>query len=133
MSMTPTRLLTTILTTLAAGAGAGAASAAAAGPDASATLPGRCSDQQVAPVSVVVLCGDAGIVAQDLVWRDWGAARTSASGTASVNTCEPSCAAGNRAQHPIVLTAERLVDCAYGRSQYTRLTYSLPGAMRTAA
>jgi hypothetical protein len=126
--------MTILAATAAAAAGAPAAARAgtdivdrgvhaAQAPD--ATLPSRCADQQAAPVSMVILCGDAGVVARDLVWHDWGAARAWASGTASVNTCDPSCAAGKREERPIVLTAGRLVDCKYGRPQYTRITYSL--------
>jgi hypothetical protein len=122
MSMIPTRLLLTMFLAAAAALAAGDHAAHAL----DATLPGECSDQQVAPVSVVILCGDAGVIAHDLVWHDWGAARSSASGTASVNTCDPSCAAGNREEHAIVVVADRLVDCTYGRPQYTRITYSLP-------
>jgi hypothetical protein len=126
-SMIPARVLLTMFLAAAAPA-TGHASAATATPGQApdATLPAKCSDQRVAPASVVILCADAGVIARDLVWHDWGAPRTSAAGTASVNTCDPSCAAGNREEHPIVVVADRLVDCTYGRPQYTRITYSLP-------
>jgi hypothetical protein len=45
-----------------------------------ATLPSQCSDQQVAPVRVIITCGDGGVIAHDLVWSNWGAAQAQATG-----------------------------------------------------
>lgn len=93
---------------------------------AEATLPSKCFDQVVMPSSVVLACGDGGFIAEDLVWTDWGTARATASGTASVKTCDPNCAQGGREQYPVTLTADRLQDCDHGRPQYTRVTYAFP-------
>jgi hypothetical protein len=101
---------------------------AAAAQTPSATLPSQCLDQTVAPVSVVLTCGDGGFVAEDLVWSDWGGARPQASGTVSVNDCDPDCATGGRDEYPVTLEASELRDCRYGKAQYTRVTYSFPAA-----
>jgi hypothetical protein len=93
-----------------------------------ATLPSRCYDQQVAPVSVTITCADAGFSAQDLLWSDWGALQARATGTASVNTCDPDCASGSREEYPVELVADRLRDCDYGKPQYTKVTYCFPNA-----
>lgn len=103
-----------------------AAAAAAQTPD--ATLPSKCLDQQIAPVSVILTCGDAGIIAHDLVWSDWGGAQPSATGTASVEICDPDCATGGREEYPITLVASELRDCYYGEPQYTLVTYGFPAA-----
>jgi hypothetical protein len=101
-----------------------AAPANAQTPD--ATLPSTCYDQKVAPASVILTCGDAGLYAKQLVWSDWGAAQARATGILSVNTCDPSCAAGNREEFPVQLTADRLRDCDYGKPQYTHVSYTFP-------
>jgi hypothetical protein len=100
--------------------------ALAHGPD--ATLPSQCLDQRIAPETVVLACGDAGFIAQELVWSDWGAAQAHATGTAVVKTCDPDCATGGREEHPVALVADDLRDCAHGEPQYTRVTYSFPEA-----
>ncbi len=91
-----------------------------------ATLPSKCTDRRVAPTTVILTCADAGFIAEQLVWSDWGAAQASATGTASVNNCEPSCAEGERESYPVVLSASELRGCDYGRPQYTRVVYSFP-------
>ena len=60
-----------------------------------ATLPTHCNDQQVAPATVTIACADDGFIINGLSWPDWGAGAAHASGTATINTCEPNCAAGN--------------------------------------
>jgi hypothetical protein len=92
------------------------------------TLPSSCTDQVVAPARVILTCGDAGLIAESLVWTGWGADAATATGTASVNLCEPSCAEGERKEFPVALTASERRDCDYGRPQYTLVTYSFPAA-----
>ena len=91
-----------------------------------ATLPSRCTDQKVAPVTVIISCGSANLYADELAWSSWGGATATATGVMSVNTCDPYCAAGNRAEFPVQLTASSLRNCAYGRPQYTRVKYHFP-------
>src|SRR4051812_1279906 len=71
-----------------------------------ATLPSSCTNQETAPSSVILTCGDAGLIAEHLAWQNWGAASAMATGTASVNTCDPDCATGGRAQYPVTLVAD---------------------------
>lgn len=119
--MKPTCCALLLASVLAAGL---PTSAGAQTPD--ATLPSQCSDQQVAPASVVLACGDAGMIADGLTWTGWGAAQVTATGTATVKTCDPDCATGGTAQYPITLTASDLRDCSYGEPQYTLVTYAFP-------
>lgn len=60
------------------------------------------------------------------MWSNWGAAQASATGTASVKTCDPDCATGGRETYPVTAVAHRLRQCTYGAPQYTRLTYNFP-------
>jgi hypothetical protein len=89
-----------------------------------ATLPSKCTDQVVAPQSMLLVCGVRPFAVEQLTWTSWGAARATAAGTARVNTCDPSCAAGNYADYPIQLTADKLTPCKTGRPQYTRVSYT---------
>ena len=91
-----------------------------------ATLPSRCFDQKIAPVRVIITCGDGGVIAHDLVWSNWGAEQAHATGMFSVNTCDPDCATGGREEYPVELVADRLRDCDYGEPQYTRVSYGFP-------
>jgi hypothetical protein len=121
--MRPGRFL---LVAFAVASGWCAAASARGAQTPTATLPSRCSDQQVAPVSVVLTCADAGFIAERLSWADWGAPAARATGVASVNTCVPDCATGGREEYPVELVADRLRDCDYGERQYTRVTYRFP-------
>lgn len=103
-----------------------AASALAAAQTPEATLPSKCTDQQVAPVSVMITCGDGGFIAEQLAWTNWGAEQATTTGVASVNDCDPSCVDGQRHDYPVVLTASELRDCDHGEPQYTRVVYSFP-------
>jgi hypothetical protein len=98
--------------------------AAAQTPD--ATLPSQCLDQQVAPVSVTFTCADGGFIAHDLVWSGWGSPQPHATGTASINDCEPSCAGGQFKDYAIELVADQLRVCEIGKPQYTVVTYHFP-------
>ena len=91
-----------------------------------ATLPSQCDDQEIAPTNVVLACGDAGLIAEDLAWTGWGSAQAVASGTAIAKTCDPDCAKGGTEQYPITLTASELRECSYGKPQYTLITYAFP-------
>jgi hypothetical protein len=90
------------------------------------TLPSECHDQEVAPVSVVITCADTGFIAQDLLWTNWGADRATATGIASVKTCDPDCATGGREEYPVTLVAEQLRACDDGEPQYTGVIYRFP-------
>ncbi len=39
---------------------------------ADATVPAACTDQTVAPARVVLGCDKEDVIAEDLVWQDWG-------------------------------------------------------------
>jgi hypothetical protein len=101
-----------------------AAPGAAQTPD--ATLPSDCFDQQVMPASVLLTCADGGFIAHDLVWSGWGAAQATATGTASVNDCQPDCAHGKAHDYAVELVADQLQACKVGKPQYTAVSYRFP-------
>ena len=95
-----------------------------------ATLPTHCTDQQVAPTTVTIACADDGFIISGLSWPDWGAGAAHAAGTATINTCEPNCAAGNAVQRAITVTATGLESCWRAQPQYTRLSWTFPDGSR---
>jgi hypothetical protein len=107
-----------------------AVAAALAAQTPSATLPTHCTDQQVAPATVTIACADDGFIISGLAWPDWGAAKAHASGTATINTCDPNCAAGNAVQRAIAVTAKGLEPCWKAQPQYTRLSWTFPDGTR---
>jgi hypothetical protein len=100
--------------------------AAAQTPD--ATLPSNCVDQQIAPSSVVLACGDAGLIAQDLVWSDWGAAQASGNGHGVSQHVRSGLRHRPTRGYAVTLTASELRDCDSGKPQYTLVTYDFPAA-----
>jgi hypothetical protein len=60
------------------------------------TLPSSCSDQVVALSRVILTCADAGFIAEGLVWTEWRADATTATGTASVNVASQAARRGKR-------------------------------------
>lgn len=101
-------------------------SGAGASQDDPAYLPSNCFDQKIAPETVIITCADAGFRLTELLWQAWGAPVATATGTAVVNDCEPSCAEGTYRRYPVEASVTRLRRCENGRRQYTRLRYSFP-------
>ena len=80
----------------------------------------------VAPKTWTLACADGNFWLSGLQWKDWGAARTTASGVAHANDCTPNCAAGHFHTHAAVVTLTGTRVCA-GRRQYAKLAVSYPG------
>lgn len=86
---------------------------------------------EVAPVSWHPSCRGGSMLIEGLQWVGWGAAETRATGTLSLNTCEPSCADGTFYPYPVELAASGLRRCTWtmGRPwEYSqvRWAYTLP-------
>ena len=79
------------------------------------------------PKIVTLSCADAGIVVSVAAWRDWGSSSATSVGTASVNDCTPSCAAGARHDYRVKLIASGHQQCPNGQIAYARVTYSFLG------
>ena len=79
-----------------------------------------------APKTWTLACADGNFWLSGLAWKDWGAARATARGTAHANDCTPNCAAGHFHTHAAVVTLSGTQMCS-GRRQYAKLAVSYPG------
>jgi hypothetical protein len=102
-------------------------SAGAGGTAQTLALPDCAGKPAVKPVEVVLACADAGVIASALAWTGWGEPFTAARGVASVNDCDPNCAAGHRHTYQVVLIADGRQTCPGGRPAYARVTYAFIG------
>jgi hypothetical protein len=96
-------------------------------PPASSAWINDCGPLESAPKALVVACADANYSLGALTGRRWGAARSSATGTARANDCKPYCAAGHFHSYRVSVTADRLARCGSAHI-YTRLTVIYAGA-----
>ncbi|MFF8448650.1 hypothetical protein ACF06Q_13215 [Streptomyces leeuwenhoekii] len=78
------------------------------------------------PVSLLLACGDGGIMLHDLTWTGWGEPTATARGTVSEVVCEPTCVNGREVRSPATVTVSGL---AGGR--YTLLRLSAPRSPHT--
>ena len=79
------------------------------------------------PTKIVITCADASFRVTKIEWSSWGSKQAKGSGTAKVNTCDPSCAAGHFKSYPIHLRAYRPHDCAHAdKREFSRLKYVFP-------
>ena len=119
--------------TLAACVWAFAASGAAGESDKANPIKGTngCGDIQVRPEVVVFACGDYGLRAESLNWRDWGNRKTKAEGRLAARDCIPSCVEGGIDYFPATLVFRKIktVTTCGGRSirMYTRYKMDVDG------
>ena len=90
----------TALTALAVGSILTAAIAGQAGaaeqPDPKKTYIVNCQGAlDYKPKQITLACADAGVYFSDITWQKWTMNGARGIGTLSVNTCEPTCSAGN--------------------------------------
>jgi len=90
-------------------------------------LPDCSGKPVVKPSSVVLACADAGVVADHLTWTGWGGTVALGTGLASVNDCDPNCAAGHLHNYKIVLHAAGRQRCPSGQAAYARVSYTWLG------
>ncbi len=55
----------------------------------------NCGIQDYKPTSLTQFCADAGVGVGEIKWEDWSAGGATGTGRYALNTCEPSCVAGN--------------------------------------
>lgn len=93
-----------IATALGASAVIGLGSLLAGAPAGAATSPVLvdCTGTGVTkPSSITIACADAGVAITKISWSSWKASSAKGKGTLTVNTCEPTCAAGNNETYPV--------------------------------
>lgn len=79
------------------------------------------------PAALVLACADANYSLGALRWSDWGNTIAGAAGHASVNDCNPNCAAGHMHDYNVRVAADKLTKCS-GRWIYLRVTVRYLGA-----
>jgi hypothetical protein len=87
-----------------------------------------CSGAAFKPRSIVLTCGDAGLVATKLQWTHWGAKRAAGAGLGREKVCTPDCAAGRVAKGAMKVFLSRPRLCPQdGKRHFTKIHYSWPG------
>ena len=108
--------------------GAGALSAAASPAPPGATLfPSRCTNESFEPKGIVVACADDGIFTKRMQWSSWTRHHAEGKGVAHINTCNPSCSAGNFKKAPATVRLSETKRCGANR-QFTllKIRYNKP-------
>ena len=89
-----------------------------------------CAQGQVRPHSFILTCGDRNNYLTMLSWSAWSSAFASGSGTQTINSCLPTCAAGQFRSYPVdfVLWRTTPVPDHSGKRYFSRVTVLYPGA-----
>lgn len=72
------------------------------------------------PAAMVFTCGDAGLQATGLHWKNWGTKRAKGFGTIVFKRCRPDCASGGVGRKRGKVTLYRKVRCSRHRYRYSR-------------
>lgn len=107
------------------------ATARASGPVASAggkrpLLIANCFKPKFKPSAVVIACGDAGLIVENVIWSSWTRKAAQGTGTGVAKTCDPDCATGGTVTAPIALALNKARKCSNGKRIFTRLHYTWP-------
>jgi len=82
---------------------------------------------EVRPKDVTVACGDANFRVENIRWTGWGESFAAGMGTATVNDCEPNCAAGHFHNYPVVVIVNGKQTCPNRQPAYAKITYAFIG------
>lgn len=118
-----------LLVALAMALGALTVSVAAAKPGAAGRtfVTSDCAGAAFKPREVVLTCGDAGLVATKLAWKQWSSEGASGTGTGEEKVCTPNCAEGRVAKGPMRLVLSRPRLCSQdGKRHFTKVHYTWP-------
>jgi hypothetical protein len=75
--------------------------------------------------SSLLMSADGSLYAKDLTWAGWGTTTAVGHGTAEVNDCTPSCAAGTYHGYPATITVTKPQPWHHDMV-YSSVTYSIP-------
>jgi hypothetical protein len=120
-----------LITTAAIGALAAIVAVAPAGAGAETIYaPKDCTKPKVEPKSILLACGDAGIVLKHLRWSDWNGPKAKGKGKLWVKDCDPNCAEGDfdKFKAKVTLLKAKSTTCG-GRTvqMYRRAHVRFPG------
>lgn len=86
-----------------------------------------CKGAAFKPKRIILTCGDAGLVATQLQWKQWGANQASGRGTGEEKVCTPNCAEGTVARGKMTVTLSKPRRCSQdGKRHFTKVHYSWP-------
>jgi hypothetical protein len=107
-----------------------AAAVAVAAPPQRTYVTGNCSGAAFKPRSIILTCGDAGLVASKLQWPQWGTKKAHGAGLGRQKVCKPNCAAGKVAKAAMKVILARPRFCPQDeRRHFTKVNYKwLPAA-----
>jgi hypothetical protein len=71
----------------------------------------NCIKQVYQPKTITLACADAGFVVNKIRYSSYGAKRAAGTGTAVINTCDPSCVAGKDVRYPARIALSRVTQC----------------------
>lgn len=113
-----------LLVALSVVVGAFVVSAAGAMPTERTYVTSDCSGAAFKPKSIVLTCGDAGLLVRKLQWPQWGTKEAHGAGLGEEKVCTPNCAAGKvaKAAMKVVLSKPKL--CSQdGKLHFTKIHY----------
>ena len=76
------------------------------------------------PGTIQLTCGDGTIVANNLTWTQWGAAKALGQGSVNEVSCIPNCASGKDVAYKARLILSEPVKAGSGKEYFTRITVS---------
>jgi hypothetical protein len=88
----------------------------------------NCIKQVYKPKTITIACADAGFVVNGIKYSSYTAKAAAGTGTAVVNTCDPSCVAGKSIKYPVKIALARVTQCG-DSFQFRRVTVSFTKAV----
>jgi hypothetical protein len=79
-----------------------------------------CAPHGVRPDTVILFCGDAGVILDQLKWSSFGGSKARASGRRVVKTCDPDCASGGVRTANVELVFSKRGKCQGFAGRYYR-------------
>jgi hypothetical protein len=118
-----------LIAAVAVSAGPAGGSPTAGDSQARVLFPGNCRTPSFKPRQVTLACADAGFVIRSITWSSWTTRSAGGKGTASVNDCDPNCAAGTFQSYPASVKLITPELCRAGRPmQFTRIVVTFTGS-----
>jgi hypothetical protein len=89
-----------------------------------------CSGASFKPHSIVLTCGDAGLVVTKLQWPQWGTKQAHGAGLGEEKVCRPNCAAGKVAKAAMKVVLSKPMLCPQdAKRHFTKIHYKwIPSA-----
>jgi len=86
----------------------------------------NCGKTAFRPHTIVVFCGDAGVIVDRIHWRHWGFRAARGRGTAHTKTCNPDCASGGVRTDRVKVRLSHRHMCRNGKRYFLRINVRYP-------